>query len=91
MRTCGSSPSQIPLGKPGVLLSETVPPERLERLAQDTYAGLDSLRFASGVTPGGGGDRDLRAREDVEKLKRDIEHFLESPRFLGKSNSSYYL
>lgn len=74
--------------QPG-LRSETVRPERLERLAQDTYTGLDSLRFLSAVTPGRGGDRDSEARERVGELKQKIDKLLQSPSFPRSTN--FYL
>eukprot|EP00752_Nemacystus_decipiens_P013044 g11539.t1 len=64
--------------QPG-LRAETVRPERMERLAQDTYTGLDSLRFLSAVTPGPGGDRDSEVRERVGELKHKIDKLLQSP------------
>ncbi|CAN0487784.1 unnamed protein product, partial [Hapterophycus canaliculatus] len=66
---------------PGLLHSETVRPERLERLGHDTYAGLDSLSFLSSVSPGRGGGRDSEAREKVVALKAKIDKLLESRRF----------
>lgn len=70
----------------GGLVSETVRPERLERLAHDTLAGLDSLRFSSSSSAaaaagGRDADRDAGAREVVEEVRRKVGKLLRSPRF----------
>lgn len=67
----------------GRLVSETVRPERVERLAHDTLAGLGSLRFSSSSTAAGGGDadKDAVARELVEEVRRKVEKLVRSPRF----------
>lgn len=75
--------SKAAAGRVG-LVSETVRPERLERLAHDTLAGLDSLRFSSSSAAAAGGEdagRDAGARELVEEVRRKVDKLVRSPRF----------
>ena len=54
-------------------------PERLERLAQDTCSGLESVRYS--LDSDSNAAHDVESRYKVEELKGQLERLLNSPRF----------